>query len=144
MTTAIPRSATLSLAAMLLVIFALPLVGVAPTARGAALVNHRAQRGTGGTRCADFRFSARVDHRRWRFVVTGISVPAQDVTCTHAKQTIKKMIRSHSVSDLQCEAGRPTWDAEGHSYWSGYCRYPDDIKMTWRVEEYQLGSGAAR
>jgi hypothetical protein len=117
--------------------------GVAPAARGATPEHHPDQRRTGGTRCAKFRFSARVNHRRWRFIVTDISVPAQDVTCTHAKQTIKRMIRSHSVSGLQCEAGRPTWDAEGHSYWSGYCRYPDDKKTTWQVEEYQLGSGAA-
>jgi hypothetical protein len=137
------RSATLSFAGMLLSILAFLPAGVAPAARGATLLHHPAQRGTGGTGCAEFRFSARVNHRRWRLIVTDISVPAQDVTCTHAKRTIKMMIRSHSVPRLQCEAGRPTWDAEGHSYWSGWCRYPDDKKMTWQVEEYQLGGGAA-
>jgi hypothetical protein len=133
----LPRAAFLSFAAILLSILAFLPAGGA-TARGATLAHHPAQRAARGTDCAEFRFTARVNDRRWRFIVTDINVPVQDVTCRHAKQTIKRMIRRHSVPGLQCEAGRPTWDAEGHAYWSGYCLYPDNKKTTWQVEEYQL------
>lgn len=92
----------------------------------------------GGADCADFRFSARLDHRHWRFIVSDIHIPGSDVTCTGAAKEIKRLIRAHKVPGLRCEAGRPTWDANGHAYWSGYCLYPDGQKTTWKVEEYQL------
>jgi hypothetical protein len=93
----------------------------------------------GGPGCADFRFTSRLDHRRWRFIVSDIRVPSRGVTCSSAKETIRQLIRTHSVPGLRCEIGRPTWDAEDHAYWSGYCLDPDGGKTTWQVEEYQLG-----
>jgi hypothetical protein len=92
-----------------------------------------------GSSCAGFRFTARLDHRRWRFIVTDVHVPGKGVTCPAAKKTIKSLIRTHSVPGLKCEVGRPAWDAEDHAYWSGYCLDPDGGKTTWQVEEYQLG-----
>lgn len=96
------------------------------------------RRAAEGVACAGFRFTARLNHRGWRFIVSGIRVLAEGVTCATAKKTIKQLIRTHSVPGLRCEAGRPAWGAENHAYWSGYCPYPDGRKTTWRVEEYQL------
>jgi len=110
-----------------------PLIGGPPT------VLRRLELRSGTPGCADFRYTSRLDHRRWRFIVSDIRVPSRGVTCPSAKRTIKKLIRIHSVPGLECEIGRPTWDVEDHAYWSGYCLDPDGGKTTWHVEEYQLG-----
>lgn len=137
MKVSLPRAARLSFAAILTILAFHPAEG-STAARGATVADHSSPRAAKDDGCAGFRFTARLDHRRWRFIVTGIRVPARGVTCTAVKKAIKQLIRTHSVASLQCEASRPAWDAEDHAYWSGYCLYPDGRKTAWQVEEYQL------
>jgi hypothetical protein len=110
---------------------------------GPTAIPRRPELRADGGSCADFKLTSRLDHRRRRFIVSEIRVPSREVTCAAAEKTIKRLIRTHSVPGLKCEVGRPTWDAEDHSYWSGYCLDPGGGKTTWQVEEFQLATSTS-